>query len=417
MFKLNENYEVDRRMLKCDYIRYSLAETSTINTVNSQIYINITREDSVISLLNGYLDLNFEVIKKADDSRYGNGNYIRLVNLGPIALFSNFELTTSSGKHLEDISYAHLVSLMYKIITSSKNSDDLSIGFDRSSARRRAEMINNKIVKGKHHLRIMLKDVFGFAEHQEKVTYGLGYKLTLTRNKDEAVIDKVAGIADARIKIDHIHWYIPHYTPSMSQQTIMSKQILHKTPTELRYVERSVFMKEVNNQNLWIFELGSQEKMDVPIWIIIGFQQQDRQDSQNLNNDTFCRLPVVSAQCVIGTEKYPDAGILLNYNDDDYAQGYHQIKETFKALTKDDILQSYISEGDFISSNAAANDVGYNIYVFDIRYQKNYTASQPIKVEFKLDGVVPNDVNGYALVLTNKIVSINSDGQRHLDLI
>ena len=86
--------------------------------------------------MNSYLDLNFEAIKKADDSRYGNGNDIRLINLGPIALFSTFKLTTSSGKHLEDINHAHLVSLMYKLITSSKGSDVLSIGFDRSSARR-----------------------------------------------------------------------------------------------------------------------------------------------------------------------------------------------------------------------------------------------------------------------------------------
>ena len=136
MFKLNENYEIDRRILKCDYIRYSPAETSTKNTPNSQKYINIPREDSVISLLNSFHDLNFEVIKKADDSRYGNGNDIKLVNLGPIALFSNFKLTTSSVKHLEDISHAHLVSLMYKLITSNKGSDDSSIGFDRSSARR-----------------------------------------------------------------------------------------------------------------------------------------------------------------------------------------------------------------------------------------------------------------------------------------
>ena len=70
------------------------------------------REDSVISLLNSYLDLNFEVIKKADDSRYANGNDIKLVNLGPIALFSNFKLTTSSGKHLEDINHAQLISLI-----------------------------------------------------------------------------------------------------------------------------------------------------------------------------------------------------------------------------------------------------------------------------------------------------------------
>ena len=136
-----------------------------------------------------------------------------------------------------------------------------------------------------------------------------------------------------------------------------------------------------------------------------------------MNNDTFCRLPVVSAQCVIGTEKYPDAGILSNYDDDDYAQGYQQIKEVFRSLTKDDILQPYKSEEDFRSSNSAANDVGYNLYVFDIRYQKSYTASQLNKVEFKFNGVVPNDINGYALVSTIKLVSISSDGQRHFYLI
>ena len=356
-------------------------------------------------------------MKKADTSRYANGNDIRLVNLGPIALFSNFKLTTSSGKHLEDISHTHLVSSMYKLITSSKDSDDLSIGFDRSRNRRRDELAQNKRVKGKYHVRFMLKDIFGFAQDQEKTTYCLGYKLTLTRNAYKAVIDKANGVADARIKIDHIHWYAPHYIPSMAQQGIMSEQIINNKPTQLRYLERSVFMNEVNNQNIWNFELGSQENMNVPICISISFQQQDRQDSQTLNNDTFCRLPVVSAQCVIGTENYPDAVMLLNYDDDDHNQGYHQIKEAFKALTKDDILQRYISEEDFGSSNVAANDVGYNLYVFDIRHQKNYTASQPIKVEYKFDGVVPNNVNRYAVVLTNKSVSITSDGQRHFDLI
>ena len=83
MFKIKENYEVDRRILKCDYIRYSPATISTINTPSNQIYINIPREDSVIPLLNSCLKLNFEVFKKADNSRYANGNNLRLVNLGP----------------------------------------------------------------------------------------------------------------------------------------------------------------------------------------------------------------------------------------------------------------------------------------------------------------------------------------------
>ena len=200
--------------------------------------------------------------------------------MGPIATFSNFKLTTSSGKHFEDISHAHLVSLIYKLITSSKGGDDLSIGFDRDQGRRQDELIDNKNVKGKFHLRILLKDVFGFGQHREKATYGLGYKRTLTRNKDEAAMQKAPGIADAGIKIDHIHWYVLHYTPSIQQQDILYKQNLNKTPTVLRYVERSFFMKEGNIQNLWNFELGGQENMNVPIWIILGFQQQQRQYSQ-----------------------------------------------------------------------------------------------------------------------------------------
>ena len=85
-------------------------------------------------------------------------------------------MTTSSGKHLENIDHAHIVSLMYKLLTSSRDIDDLSICFDRNRDRRKRELSNNKSVKGKYHIRIYLKDVFGFAEHQEKATYGLGYK-------------------------------------------------------------------------------------------------------------------------------------------------------------------------------------------------------------------------------------------------
>ena len=74
MFKLSEKYSINRDILKCDYIRYSSSEISTINTATSQVYINKPREDSVIYLLNIYLDLNFDVIHAATNNRYVDGN-------------------------------------------------------------------------------------------------------------------------------------------------------------------------------------------------------------------------------------------------------------------------------------------------------------------------------------------------------
>ena len=414
MFKLSEKYEIDRRILKCDYIRYSPSEISTINTPNSQIYINIPREDSVISLLNSYIELNFDVLKAATSNRYEDTDDIRLINLGPIALFSIYKLTTSSGKHLENIDHAHIVSLMYKLLSSSRDSDDLSIGFDRNRDKRKRELLNNKTQKGKFHLRIYLKDVFGFAEYQETGTFGLSYRLTLTRNTDNAVLNKNDATNNAKIKINGIEWYVPHYVASIGEYNKLKIQIKKKTPTNLHYPEKSVFMKEVNTQIFWNFELGTQEGVKVPIWVFVAFQQQDRQHDQTLNNDTFYRMPVSSAQCIIGTEKCPDSATLLNYDDDDYSQGYGQIKEAFRALTKDNILQSFISEDDFRSDNSG-NNIGYNIHVFDIRYQKDYQSGQSIKIEFKLDKIVPAGIYGYALVLTNRLVSISSDGDRMLD--
>ena len=93
-------------------------------------------------------------------------------------------MTTSSGKQLEDISHAHIVCLLPKLISSARDTNDLSIGNDHSRIRRRDELTSDKNIKSKCHLGSMLKDDFGFAEHREKTTYALGDKLTLTRNED-----------------------------------------------------------------------------------------------------------------------------------------------------------------------------------------------------------------------------------------
>ena len=52
--------------------------------------------------------------------------------------------------------------------------------------------------------------------------------------------------------------------------------------------------------------------------------------------------------------------------------------------------------------------------IWDIK--KNFESGQSDKVEFKFDGAIPAGINGYALVSTNRLISISSDGQRMFDL-
>ena len=72
--------------------------------------MHIPREDSVISSLNSYLEINFDALHAATNNRYVDGKDIRLVNLGPIALFNKYKLAKSSGKQLENIDIAPLIS-------------------------------------------------------------------------------------------------------------------------------------------------------------------------------------------------------------------------------------------------------------------------------------------------------------------
>ena len=78
----------------------------------------------------------------------------------------------------------------------------MSIGFYRDRIRIKRELTNNKSQKGKYRLRIILKNVFGSAKHQEKATYGLGYKLASKRKSDNSVLNRDNAISIGKYKIN-----------------------------------------------------------------------------------------------------------------------------------------------------------------------------------------------------------------------
>ena len=251
--------------------------------------------------------------------------------------------------------------------------------------------------------------MFGFAD-QEKITYGLGYSLTLKRHNNNDPIIGDNGVDAAKIDIKDIAWYIPHYVPSMDYQQLVLNQIIDKIPTELYYIERIVFRKDVNTNNNWIFELGNSGE-STPTYVVVGFQVRNKIDSQTHINSTCDRLSVSNAVCEIGSENYPDDdGVECDYDRDKNDQAYCEIENFYILHSESNLLNPFISLHKFRTS--------YNFYVFDLSKQKPPIASQPIRLEFKFSaafGVA--DYVAYALVLTPKLLSFNSDGQRHFDLL
>ena len=72
--------------------------------------------------------------------------------------------------------------------------------------------------------------------------------------------------------------------------------------------------------------------------------QRDKLNQQHKNIDIFRKPTVVNAQCVIGSEKYPDAVINWNYAFDRYSTAYGKIASCFRHVAKDYMLQPYITQ-------------------------------------------------------------------------
>ena len=153
MFSLKSEYTLEKPIHKIDFIKYSPSSLATVNNANSNISISLPREDAYICLQNSFISLEFGVLKN-NNTRFVDDDEISLVNFGPVALFSEAKLTTSSGKHLEKVDNLHPISLMIKHLTSGSQISQLLYGFEESTTIRRQELTNNKTEKGTFFVRI-----------------------------------------------------------------------------------------------------------------------------------------------------------------------------------------------------------------------------------------------------------------------
>ena len=62
---MSQKSVVNRPVVKCDYIKYEPPSLYLVNGGNNQIFIDIPREDSAISLKDSYLELDFSVTHRA----------------------------------------------------------------------------------------------------------------------------------------------------------------------------------------------------------------------------------------------------------------------------------------------------------------------------------------------------------------
>ena len=99
----------------------------------------------------------------------------------------------------------------------------------------------------------------------------------------------------------------------------------------------------------------------------------------------------------------------INYCTNNYNEAFKEIvnfNKDYNGLPQN--IQPYINHRTF--------KISYRIYVFDTRYENDHMGPQPIQLNFKFS-VADADVICHALVLTRRVISVNSDGNKMFYII
>ena len=67
--------------------------------------------------------LKLITLLKTDNTSYADNDLESLVNFGPVALFSEVKLTTSSEKSSENVQNLHAIKAMHKLFFSNPRSE------------------------------------------------------------------------------------------------------------------------------------------------------------------------------------------------------------------------------------------------------------------------------------------------------
>ena len=123
----------------------------------------------------------------------------------------------------------------------------------------------------------------------------------------------------------------------------------------------------------------------------------------------FFEMDVTESYCKIDSVTYPVDRMNVNYGTNNHNVALKKIVKFNRIYTGLlDSIKPYI--------NHKAFKTYYRIFILDTRYQRDHIQAQTIQIHFKFarglaDNICP------ALVLTRRIISVNSDGSKIVDIV
>ena len=409
---------------KYEDIEYEPVAGTNLNSSDADIRLTIQTQDIFTHPSESFLIIE-GVLKKHDNTEYDAADLVTLTNNGIMHLFKRIrydlsgqeienimnvgQATTMLGllKYPDDFSKSKgLNQLWYKDTTINANNNNN--GF---SIRRNYILLNADPI-GTFSFRIPLKHIFGFCEDYDKVVYGLKHNLTLTRNNDNDAIFKapndVGGVdvvADGRVILSKVSWFMPHVTPADKDKMELYKIIerKEKIPVVYRMIQcDSASIPQHSTSFSW--RLSVKSSPEVPRFIIVGFQT-NKSGNQKQNPSLFDTVNVSNIYVMLNSMRYPTTDYNISFDEQRFSRVYGDTAN---------IRSNFFNMDELVSSpNINPSDYRYlyPLFLFDVSKQseklKYSTTDIQIKMHFST-GMAAN-TQAYAVIISDRLINFQSD--------
>src|SRR5688572_3412074 len=279
---------------------------------------------------------------------------------------------------------------------------------------RQAYLIRKPTTKGTFSFIVPLSHIFGFCEDYDKIVYGLKHTLTLVRKSDDDAIfgapgaDAAATAAAAgKVDVAKISWFMPHVTPSDMERMQLYKTIESKAMVPVAYRARQCDTITVPQSTTFSWRLSVKTAPEKPRWVVVGFQT-NRDGDQERNPAIFDHCNLKNMYVMLNQEKYPAIDYDLSFPNQKFSRAYRDaatISEKFYGMDQL-ITQSNIRQDEY-------KDL-YPLMVFDVSKQSEKLKSSVVDIQIKaiFNAAVAARTQAYAIIISDKLLKLQSDGQK-----
>ena len=422
ILKIDETIAKDESIEEYEYHEYEPITGANLNKPG-EIRITVETQDIFYHPNESYLIIEGR-LTKADGTAYADDDVVAITNNGMMHLFSNIKYHLS-GQEIESLFYPGQITTMLGLL---KYPDDFqkSQGLNQLWYKDTAAVAsitaadgNNGFIARHHYLikspdpkgtfsfRIPLKHIFGFAEDYDKIVYGFRHVLTLVRKSDDDAIFRLAAAGAGKITLSKVSWYIPHVRPADGPKLRLYEMIEKKVKLDVGFRMRQCESISVPQSTSFSWRMTVKSSPEKPRYIIVAFQT-GKDGDQEKNPSIFDHVKVKNMYVTLNSTRYPVVDYNLSFAKQQFSRAYGDAA-SFRA--------KYYHMDELVS-NPNINPSDYKdlfpLFVFDVSKQSEKLKHSVTDIQIKayFNGNVPAGTEAFALIISDRIVSFASDGNK-----